>query len=377
MADWYQIPYLQFRSNSIIQYNQFEGDATRVRDWQGDLTANLLKQKTYSGRMCPGGKKRLTRCVELMLMATKKTIIYNPLKRKHMPFKIGFLTLTIYSPDRMIQGKEAHKLCLEPFLLWLRRKHGVKLYIWKAELQQRGQIHYHLILDTFIHKDDIQAKWNQLQVEAGYLDMDSYFSEFGHTYVPSTKIHSVYRKRNLAGYIGKCITEETNDRFEKAALNVEGEFKARGYQVTEMNSRELRNGTGDPSGLVGEMAKKVQNLLSVGGKVWDCSMNLKSNTYFLTIADNEYLDKLYEMVEANLVKVIVTDNCLIYKLLKTTSDTILSYDHKGEFECKMWDIRNRDTTLIRREQASKREQLVFDAPKKVNVLPIPDLFSSS
>lgn len=377
MDNWIQIPELQFRSNSIIQYNTWHGDPSHVRTWQDKLTENLLKQKTYTGKLCAGAKKRLTRCVELMLMATKKHIIYNPLKHKHQPFKIGFLTLTIYSPSRMVKGKEAHKLCLEPFLLWLRRKHGVKMYIWKAELQQRGQIHYHLILDTFVRKDEITAKWNELQIEAGYLDMDAFFNEFRHTKVPSTKIHAVYKKKNLAGYINKCIADEMGDRYVKASLETEGEFLANGYDVTDRDRLDLQNGTHDGTGVVGEMAKQVQNKLSIGGKVWDCSMNLKSNTYFTCIADNDYCDRLFDMVEKNLAKVIVTDNCLIFKLLDKTADSVLRPLQKGEFDRKMYDIRNLDMTAVRREQAFKRELQEFRPPKVVSMMAIPDLFSTS
>lgn len=360
------IPYLQFRNDTIVSYNNTELEPSEKRHWQDRLTLNLGKyingvwqtdQQTYSGELRPGAKKRLTRCVELMLMATKSTWIYNKYKKKHYPFKVGFLTLTIYSPERNVTGKESHKTVLEPFLLWLRRKHGVKMYIWKAELQERGQVHYHLLLDTWVDKLKLEDEWNKLQINAGYLDMDKYYKKFGHRNVPSTKIHALYKKRNVTGYIKKVVAAEMQNR--KAAI------------MAELNY------TG---GMTPEMAKTVQNRLSIHGKVWDCSINLKSNTYFTTVADNCYVDHLNNLVDQKLCRVTYTDTCTIFTLYKQASENILAGNDKKEYDDKMYNIRNMDMTLIRRQQADKRElikETVAKPQKIIQFTPLPDLFSSS
>lgn len=360
------IPYLQFRNDTILSYTSTEWEAQEKRPWQDKLTLNLGKYidgswqseaQTYSGELRPGAKKRLTRCVELMLMATKKTWIYNKYKKKHFPFQVGFLTLTIYSPERNITGKESHKAVLEPFLLWLRRKHGVKMYLWKAELQERGQVHYHLLLDTWIDKLDIQDEWNRLQVNAGYLDMAAYQKKFGHDYVPSTKIHALYKKKNVTGYIKKVVAVEMKNR--KAAVMAE---------------------LGYSGGVTPEMAKTIQNRLSVHGKVWDCSINLKSNSYFTTVADNAYVDHLHDLIDQKLCHVTYTDTCTIFTLYKQASENILAGNDKKEYDDKMWNIRNMDMTLIRRQQADKRELVTENntQPQKIiQFVPLPDLFSSS
>lgn len=365
------IPYLQFRSNSIIQFTQTEYDSSSKRYWQDKLTSNLGRfldsgewesvQDTYTGKLCPGAKKRLTRCVELMCMATKNTWIYNPYTRKHFQFKIGFITLTVYSPDKMIHGKEAHKQCLEPFLLWCRRKYGMKMYIWKAELQQRGQIHYHLTVDSFIPKEALAQKWNELQIAAGYLDMNEYQKKFGPTEikdVPSTKIHSVYKKKSIAGYITKCVANEMEVRFQKSTEAIEGVFV-------------------NDDGVVLELIKSTQSQSSIHGKVWDCSINLKQNSYFLTIADQDYCDRLWKMVQDKQASVTYTDTCIIWKLYKNSTDSVLRHTDKISFDQRMFDIRNLDITLIRQQQAKKRDIIETKQHQIVMFTPIPDLFSTS
>lgn len=341
-------------------------EAYENRPWQDRLTNNLGKyingawqssQQTYTGELRPGAKKRLTRCIELMLMAAKSTYIYNKYLKRHIPFKVGFVTLTIYSPERNITGKESHKTVLEPFLLWMRRKHGVKMYVWKAELQERGQVHYHLLVDTWIDKLDLQGKWNDLQIAAGYLDMDRYYKKFGHRVVPSTKVHALWKKKSVAAYLKKCISKEMDGR--RAVVMAE-----LGYQ----------------GNITAEMAKTIQNKLSIHGKVWDCSINLKSNTYLTVVADNCYVDHLNELIEQKKCKVTYTDTCTIFTMYKQASETILAGNDKIEYDKKMYGIRHMDMTLIRRQQADKRELLKIPdckPHKVVQFVPIPDLFSSS
>lgn len=235
------------------------------RSIQALLTQNMIETPKYSGKLCPGAKKRLTKAIEFMVMQSEKRSkekIYNPVTHRLQPFRIGFLTLTIYSTNRNITGKEAHKTCLEPFLKFLRQTTGVKSYIWKAELQKRGQIHYHLTIDAFVHWKKIQDKWNQLQKRAGYLD--AYYHKYGHWQPNSIKIHSTKKIRNIGVYLTK------------------------------------------------EIAKTFQNEKSLGGKVWDCSKNLKALKYFVVHESLDY-SFINQMVKEKKMTCIETDHCYIYQ----------------------------------------------------------------
>lgn len=334
MQNW--ISNLQFRSNSIVQYNQYYGDdygltksGSRFSDraWQAALTENLKKQETYTGNLCAGAKKRLTKAVEQMVMVAsqrEKKTIYNPVTRREQPFLISFITLTIYSTDRDIKGEEGYKQCLAPFLQWMRRQHGCKMYVWKAELQKRGQLHYHITSDSFIHWKAIREKWNQLQRAAGYLD--SYYAKYKRWNANSTDVCSRKDLTRLPGYIIKEIT------------------------------------------------KDFQNTASIGGKVWDCSLNLKKANYFTTVADYEYCDRLKLAVENKQVQVIATDHCILYKFINQMSDVLLSPTDRREYKERLQAIDLMDWTEIRNQRTKLPDKI---PPKKVNFLPIPDLFSMS
>lgn len=71
-----------------------------------------------------------------------------------------FLTLTV--PKQTLDDKEAKKQLLKPLLDNLQKNYGLKTYIWKAEAQARGAIHFHCTIDSFIHHDIARRLWFRL-----------------------------------------------------------------------------------------------------------------------------------------------------------------------------------------------------------------------
>jgi hypothetical protein len=215
-------------------------------------------------------------------------------------FKLSFITLTIHSPNKIITAKDGHKNCLEPFLQWARRQYGLNTYLWKAEHQKRGQLHYHITSTSYIPMKEIQKKWNELQARNGYLD--HYYRKKGHYNAPSTKINKVWRENDLAGYMTK------------------------------------------------EFAKCYQNEKSVGGKVWDCSKNLKCGDYYTLETDGltnrNYLPVINAMARAGTVRSIVHEKCIIHKFNFQAID-ILSFEDKKEYCEYLKDIENDNLIRIR------------------------------
>lgn len=265
---------LQIRSRKLIAYTKFTGYHFRTEAQQ--KSAARLEQfskneheesvKTYSGEMKAGSRKRLIKAIDNLVATVndRKTFVHNPITGKQMPFRLAFTTLTIHSPERNIDCKEAYKTCLSQMLQYLRRSHNVYLYIWKAELQQRDQLHYHILLGSFVPMDKLRNKWNRLQQKAGYLD--EYFKEHGHYNAPSTEIKNTLEKGDLAGY------------------------------------------------LIKEISKERQNEKTINGKVWDCSTNLKELGYFEADTD-KYGGAIASLHRDGILYVGYHDrSCAVYKV---------------------------------------------------------------
>jgi len=220
------------------------------------------QKQQYSGAMSGGARKRLTKAINLMALAHKPKWIYNEITGRYQHHHLSFVTLTV-SSERNISTREGYEKLLKPFLGWLRDTKGVKCYVWKLEYQERGQVHYHIILPDFIHYQEIRRTWNALQHKAGLLD--EYAKQHGHFNPNSTDIHENKKKKNTASYLVKELVKTINARKLKAAAIVDSLIQA-GEIPADQREEFVKEYTGQE--------------LTADGKVWDCSNNLSGTSYF-------------------------------------------------------------------------------------------------
>jgi len=97
-----------------------------------------------------------------------------------------FLTLTLPS-EQVHDDREINRKCLQPFLATLKRVHGITHYFWRAEAQENGNVHYHILTDRYIAARDLQASWNRAINVLGY--EDRYYERTGKVDPPSTDVH--------------------------------------------------------------------------------------------------------------------------------------------------------------------------------------------
>jgi len=256
------IPYLQVRHDCIICY-ELSVDAPRRSEAQKLACVGNVRQIAYAGAMSPGSMKRIRSAVDILLQKSPERIIWNPVTSKFFPFTVNFITLTI-SGKRNVGIKEGYETLLKPFLRKLRK--GQFSYVWKAEYQKRGQLHYHLTTNQYHRYDDIRKIWNELQRRNGHLD--AYAEMAGHYNANSTDVHAVYKIKNIAAYLSKYLSK------------------------TEPI----------PASAVIEK-----------GKVWDCSIDLKVKR-FAVEEDSENTKKIYEAEKEKKVESLYLDTCKIIKI---------------------------------------------------------------
>ena len=247
-------PVMQLRHNCAIIYEVCHND--HARPYARHDLSNTIR---YSGKVTSHTGKRILKACDLLLQRNPKRSIFNPVRGGYHDFQVGFVTLTT-SDQINHTAREGYDLCLKPFLRTARRKWGIEDYIWKAELQERGQLHYHITWAEFVHLDEIRQEWNKLQKQAGWLD--SYAKREKHFNPNSTDVHAVWKVRNLGAYLAKYLAKEEPG---KAATT---------------------------------------------GKVWDCSKTLKGDRFSVTITQ-EIEDILSDGVAQGFIKVKRLDHCTI------------------------------------------------------------------
>lgn len=121
---------------------------------------------------------------------------------KQMKFRQGFLTLTL--PGVATADHKAIKnKVLDPFFTYCRNRMGLKDYVWTAELQERGEIHFHAIVNTFMDKQRVRDAWIRACENSGIVAMSSSAKR------PSTEIEKCKSyngsKAYAAKYLGKAL----------------------------------------------------------------------------------------------------------------------------------------------------------------------------
>lgn len=118
-------------------------------------------------------------------------------------FSLAFITLTL-SDKQKHTDEEIKDRMLKPFLHWLTRSYHAS-YVWKAETQLNGNIHFHLTIDTFIHWKSVRAKWNKLLSQEGYCKMlQDGTNDKGDS---ATQIKAIKNEKGHAKIVGGYLTK--------------------------------------------------------------------------------------------------------------------------------------------------------------------------
>lgn len=244
-------PKVQIRENCLLLYNQPTITAGRKHD--------LSQNKAYSGKVTNHAAKRIRRAIDILCQKSPTKTIYNPVTKKYFPFKLNFITLTISSKQNVLNEFSYHNL-LKPFLRTMRREGNFR-YIWKAEFQKRGQLHYHLATNVFLTWQQIRSTWNKLQRKNKLLES---YAKVHHHYDPnSTDIHAIGDKTKTAAYLSKYLCKD--------------------------------------------------NAQGIKGKVWDCSKDISGARYSFTPTHAQEM-YLCELQSNRQVEVVILDHCTIIKI---------------------------------------------------------------
>lgn len=124
-----------------------------------------------------------------------------------MPY-FTFVTLTL-SSSQQHSDKEIRRKMVFPFIQKLQRKHKVWHYLFVCEKQSNGNLHIHLLIDSYIHHSEIRAMWNETQDLHGYIE--PFYLKFQHRNPNSTDIHAIQKVKNLQAYVIKYMTKDKKD----------------------------------------------------------------------------------------------------------------------------------------------------------------------
>ena len=205
--------YLQIRKSSIVQYDQSEFTKRKQESINELLAEN--GRDTYRGEMSVVAQKNLRRKIQIWHSGIEyfNSKVSNPTMRNTK--RLVFLTLTLCALQRH-SDQQIKRDVLKPFMRILREKFNCINYVWKAESQQTGSIHFHVIIDQFIDKEEIQRIWNSCQQKLFYVDR--FEAKCGHNHPPSTHVEVIDSLEIAEKYIEKYICKDDKYRRIEGAI---------------------------------------------------------------------------------------------------------------------------------------------------------------
>jgi hypothetical protein len=279
--------------------------AGQSRPSQYDRFSNLTKT-AYSGELCPHARKRLTHCLNLLVAIARPKVATDLKSGKSFTFKLNFVTLTLPAAQGSVTDRELKTKCLDPFIKSMKRKHGLRSYVWRAERQFNGNLHFHLTTDTYLPHTSIRDEWNRFLSRFHFID--GFVKTHGHSSPNSTDVHSISKIRNIAGYMVKYMSKDSITHLQE----VNAKRSALGKSPIDPNSHPFRKVLGQP---------KWDDPLM--GKVWDSSMNLKIKTRCEMPTDSSSNAEIRSIVRDPRTHYVETDHCFLVCLDKGRMQEVL------------------------------------------------------
>lgn len=213
----------------------------------------------YTGILSPSAKKKLIKAINLLVAISepKKAIHFDT--QKEFMFRVNFITLTLPAPQGSISDKELKQKCLKQWLEYWKDRLPCMSYVWRAERQKNGNLHFHLVTDRYIHYKQIRESWNRCLAPTGLIQ--AFKEKNGHEHPNSTDVHAVKHVRNLGAYIAKYMSK------------------------TESKAQPIE------------------------GRVWDCSANLKRKDACAFPASGQDYDQLQALMDAHTSQAFTTEHC--------------------------------------------------------------------
>lgn len=244
--------------------------------------------------MTDGARKRLRRAISILCAIAKPKTAMNFKLNKEFKFKLNFVTLTLPGPQGQVTDKEIRARVLDPWLKKAKRRFKLRSYIWRAERQGNGNLHFHLVTDTYIPYDELRDTWNDNLNALGFIDR--FCQKHGHRHPNSTDVHAIKNVRNLAAYFSKYMAKG-----ERVAEDL----------ITQIPWRDINKRKP-----LTYLSLKVRRILTraearIDGRTWDCSANLKQKGNCECLIEGDAAAVLCLAEADPEIRQSSTDTCLI------------------------------------------------------------------
>lgn len=193
MNDFLILPKFSLRPSQFSLYNEFVRKSGSSNTWENPIEnkrkrldnlrtsdkdivkyfPELAKKageinRFHNWQISPSGRKTLQHKINWLYFLSKSRYKKSVSGKFINNFKLNFLTLTL--PSTQVHNTAAiTKECLNQFLVEMKQRFGMENFVWRLEFQKNGNVHYHLVTDTFCDFFLVRKIWNRILSKLGYV----------------------------------------------------------------------------------------------------------------------------------------------------------------------------------------------------------------
>lgn len=185
------------RPRSITVYSQYLLDKRHSTHTAMPLAVSRDQGMVQSRK----SRARMRTALDVLIYTARYKTVFVKATGEHFRYKINFITLTLPAQQEHAD-KEIIKTIFSPFMeAWARRSPGL-LYVYKIEVQDNGNLHFHVVSNTFYHYEKLRADWNRYTEKLGYLSRASVENP------NSTDVHALSNKGDIANYLTSYMSKK-------------------------------------------------------------------------------------------------------------------------------------------------------------------------
>ena len=255
--------------------------------------------KKHNDKVSVHARRKISKAIEYLIFMARAKSLPNTFHGKAFVFRIAFVTLTL--PSAQIHSdNEIKQKCLNQMLIELRRRWNVRNYVWRAEKQVNGNIHFHILVDKFIPWSELRDCWNRICNKLGYVD----------------RYRNQMRDFHSGGF-------SVRDDLLKT-WNYKAQIKA--YQSGKANDWNSPNSTDIHSikkvsniqKYITKYATKESQTQGLTGRLWGCNFELSDIKGAQLIRDTNISNELNQLIQTFNPRIYETDHftCIEFEASK-------------------------------------------------------------
>lgn len=263
----------QLRDKAIISYTDFTYANLNSKGKKEH------KQIDCSGKFTISAQKRLKKIIDIWTYSLSDINV-----------KYSFYTLTISSK---MDEKVNHNNWIKTLIEKLQYRYGSFNYVWKAELQTNGNIHYHGIIDMEIDWKIIRRQWNKIQS----VYVDRYQIKMKEKYK-----NGYYFDTEMKNKKGEIVNDET--QYKRWKKGTKANWRNPNSTDVKIIDTETENVNAYVSKYVGKIEEDKENTPEkMIKRWWGSNDELKMIRYAKMSSEHMSID-VQMMINQNTVKVI-------------------------------------------------------------------------